>query len=335
MSACPAALFGRARLAPPPRGPYARLRSIGTSAHADWGEGVTRLLQRDDWLLPSAAVQVRSSGAPPHKLLALLPARRLLLLLLDILLVGPDSQVLCRASITPSLPPAHRCWPPSRGLTQLTDIRLPAASPSSFTLIRDDLTHPLLGGNKFRKLDGLWGSLVQVRKGGAGRCAALQLGEGRAGGRRRRSCSCSVAPPRVMRVPVTSHDTPLHSAPPNNSPPNAQASDIVTCGGLQSTHTLAVAAAAADHGKRAHLLVRGERPAVPTGTHLYARMLAHRVEYVSRTGGWVSWGSSADTAFGWLGPACYFCRAACMPAACAAHCPLYLALLYSCLTLSS
>lgn len=47
-----------------------------------------------------------------------------------------------------------------------------------------------------------------------------------------------------------------------------QATDIVTCGGLQSAHTLAVAAASAQHGKRTHLLVRGERPAVPTGSHL-------------------------------------------------------------------
>lgn len=43
------------------------------------------------------------------------------------------------------------------------------------------------------------------------------------------------------------------------------ATDVVTCGGLQSAHTTAVAAACAEHGIRAHLLVRGERPAVPTG----------------------------------------------------------------------
>lgn len=59
------------------------------------------------------------------------------------------------------------------------------------------------------------------------------------------------------------------------------ATDVVTCGGLQSAHTMAVAAACAEHGIRAHLLVRGERPAVPTGHHLYTRMLG-RVEYVSR-----------------------------------------------------
>lgn len=62
-----------------------------------------------------------------------------------------------------------------------------------------------------------------------------------------------------------------------------QAADVVTCGGLQSAHTVAVAAACAEHGRRAHLLVRGERPAVPTGHHLYARMLAHRLEYVPRS----------------------------------------------------
>ena len=39
----------------------------------------------------------------------------------------------------------------------------------------------------------------------------------------------------------------------------------VTCGGLQSAHTAAVASACAEKGITAHLLVRGERPAVPTG----------------------------------------------------------------------
>lgn len=39
----------------------------------------------------------------------------------------------------------------------------------------------------------------------------------------------------------------------------------VTCGGLQSAHTAAVAFACAERGITAHLLVRGERAAVPTG----------------------------------------------------------------------
>ena len=55
----------------------------------------------------------------------------------------------------------------------------------------------------------------------------------------------------------------------------------ITCGGLQSSHTAAVAQLCAERGVRAHLLVRGERPAVPTGLHLYARMLG-RVTYVGR-----------------------------------------------------
>ena len=55
----------------------------------------------------------------------------------------------------------------------------------------------------------------------------------------------------------------------------------VTCGGLQSAHTAAVAALCAECGVRAHLLVRGERPAVPTGLHLYARMLGD-VTYIDR-----------------------------------------------------
>ena len=99
------------------------------------------------------------------------------------------------------------------------------AAPAPFAVIRDDLLHPLLGGNKLRKLDGLW-------------------------------------------APLVAHPS---------------ATDVLTCGGLQSAHTLAVAAAAAERGLRCHLLVRGERPAVPTGHHLYARMLAHEVTYVSRS----------------------------------------------------
>ena len=61
--------------------------------------------------------------------------------------------------------------------------------------------------------------------------------------------------------------------------------DIVTLGGSQSAHTLAVAAAAVEQGRdiRCHLLIRGERPDIPTGNHLYARMLAHKVHYISRS----------------------------------------------------
>lgn len=58
--------------------------------------------------------------------------------------------------------------------------------------------------------------------------------------------------------------------------------DIVTCGGLQSAHTAAVAALAAENGMRAHLLTRGERPAVPTGHHLVAQMMGC-VTYVTRS----------------------------------------------------
>ena len=56
----------------------------------------------------------------------------------------------------------------------------------------------------------------------------------------------------------------------------------VTCGGLQSAHTAAVAAACAERGLRSHLLVRGERPAIPTGYHLLARMYGE-VTYVARS----------------------------------------------------
>lgn len=43
-----------------------------------------------------------------------------------------------------------------------------------------------------------------------------------------------------------------------------------------------MAAACAEQGINAHLLVRGERPAVPTGFHLLARMFA-QVTYVPRS----------------------------------------------------
>lgn len=38
----------------------------------------------------------------------------------------------------------------------------PDSSSAVFAVIRDDLTHPLIGGNKWRKLDGLWPQLEQV-----------------------------------------------------------------------------------------------------------------------------------------------------------------------------
>lgn len=56
----------------------------------------------------------------------------------------------------------------------------------------------------------------------------------------------------------------------------------LTCGGIQSAHTAAVAAASAEHGIRAHLLIRGERPAVPAGFHLLARMYG-QVKYITRS----------------------------------------------------
>jgi len=104
---------------------------------------------------------------------------------------------------------------------QLTHVRTP--SGASFRVLRDDLAHPYISGNKRRKLDGLWPELLQ----------------------------------RGVR-------------------------DVVTCGGAQSAHVVAVAAATAQHGMRAHILFRGEKPEIPTGNHLLARMLAHTCVYVSR-----------------------------------------------------
>lgn len=55
----------------------------------------------------------------------------------------------------------------------------------------------------------------------------------------------------------------------------------VTCGGLQSAHTAAMSCACSEFGMNAHLLVRGERPKIPTGYHLLSRMYGD-VHYVSR-----------------------------------------------------
>ncbi|KAK3240248.1 hypothetical protein CYMTET_49899 [Cymbomonas tetramitiformis] len=97
-------------------------------------------------------------------------------------------------------------------------------------VVRDDLLHPLMGGNKLRKLDALIPELQQ---------------EG-----------CT---------------------------------DVVTCGGSQSAHIVAVAVACAERavacaerGLRAHLLLRGEPFKTPTGYNLLAGMYG-KVTYVPRS----------------------------------------------------
>ena len=55
----------------------------------------------------------------------------------------------------------------------------------------------------------------------------------------------------------------------------------VCCGGVQSAHTAAVACLCAEVGMRAHCIVRGERPAVPSGHLLVAGMFGS-VQHVSR-----------------------------------------------------
>lgn len=45
---------------------------------------------------------------------------------------------------------------------QVTHVQ-PEGCAGGFAVIRDDLTHPLIGGNKWRKLDGLWPQLDKVR----------------------------------------------------------------------------------------------------------------------------------------------------------------------------
>ncbi|WOL18420.1 D-cysteine desulfhydrase 2, mitochondrial [Canna indica] len=94
---------------------------------------------------------------------------------------------------------------------------------TSFYLIRDDLLHPMVNGNKARKLDAL--------------------------------------------VPLLQ----CHGA-----------TDLVTCGGCQSAHAAAVAVCCAERGMRAHLLLRGEQPEVPTGYNLVSLMYGN-VNYIARS----------------------------------------------------
>ncbi|MEW5302806.1 MAG: hypothetical protein WDW36_005553 [Sanguina aurantia] len=70
---------------------------------------------------------------------------------------------------------------------------------------------------------------------------------------------------------------------------DAGVTDIVTCGGVQSAHISAVAAICTELGMTAHLLVRGEGPAIPTGNYLLASMFGRitfvpRSEYADRAG---------------------------------------------------
>lgn len=58
-------------------------------------------------------------------------------------------------------------------------------------------------------------------------------------------------------------------------------SDVVTCGGIQSSHAAAVGALCSENGMRAHLMLRGEMPEAPTGYTLLSRLFAH-VELVDR-----------------------------------------------------
>ncbi|KAG9133682.1 hypothetical protein Leryth_018686 [Lithospermum erythrorhizon] len=93
----------------------------------------------------------------------------------------------------------------------------------SFYVVRDDLQHPLVNGNKARKLDALLPFLED------------------------------------------------HSI-----------TDVVTCGGLQSAHTAAVAVSCSERGLKAHLLLRGEQPQILTGYALISTLYGH-VKYVPRS----------------------------------------------------
>jgi 1-aminocyclopropane-1-carboxylate deaminase/D-cysteine desulfhydrase-like pyridoxal-dependent ACC family enzyme len=56
---------------------------------------------------------------------------------------------------------------------------------------------------------------------------------------------------------------------------------VITCGGVQSNHARATAAAAAAYGMQCHIVVNGIEPERPTGNALLNRMLGATFEYVS------------------------------------------------------
>lgn len=61
----------------------------------------------------------------------------------------------------------------------------------------------------------------------------------------------------------------------------AGADTVVTCGGVQSNHARATAAAAAAAGLACHLIVNGDRPGHPTGNALLNGLLGASFEYVT------------------------------------------------------
>ncbi|KAL3144147.1 hypothetical protein ABBQ32_003936 [Trebouxia sp. C0010 RCD-2024] len=134
--------------------------------------------------------------------------------------IPAKSSARAAAAVDALCPVLRRNWLLEKPDSQLRRVTLTAGE---LVVVQDDLLHPVLGGNKLRKLDGL---LPEVKATGC--------------------------------------------------------TDLLTCGGLQSAHTAAVAAACAEQGIKAHLLVRGERPATPTGFHLLARMFA-QVTYIPRS----------------------------------------------------
>lgn len=117
--------------------------------------------------------------------------------------------------------------PPAQFMTIHPTMYGKSIQSSQLWVLRDDLLHPLISGNKLRKLDGLWGDLL-----------------------------CREQP-----------------------------TDIVTCGGLHSAHTLAVASLCAERGLRSHILIRGIPAAGTegkiTGNWLLTALSASTIKYVS------------------------------------------------------
>lgn len=154
-------------------------------------EAVHLLLERTAWLLPDPAVQVRRQCAAAGRQNRRCPSKRMI--------VQPQFR-----------PSPLLATLPHPTILQVSHVQPSEGAAHGFAVVRDDLTHPLLGGNKIRKLDGLWAQLAQVLDGASD--VKPQYGG---------CCRGPVLPPPPQ---LRACCTP---------PFILQASDVVTCGGLQ------------------------------------------------------------------------------------------------------
>lgn len=116
-------------------------RALAARALATNGAVVQSILEGRSWLMPDPAVPVSAQRAVAAG------GRRQA--------AGAWGAFKCGLHFSPPAAPSAPLLP------QVTYVQ-PNSSSAGLTVIRDDLTHPLIGGNKWRKLDGLWPQLEQV-----------------------------------------------------------------------------------------------------------------------------------------------------------------------------